>query len=120
MLKCFVGLITLSDVATADGLDERESTRDRQGPSPAPPRRVALAIFLFVGLSEHSPGQLPKPVEPPPSKAEPEATVDPLGRETPRGALNGLIKYGEQQDYATRGSLSGGRRSAIRCAGSGR
>src|ERR1700745_810464 len=66
-----------------------------------PLRRVALAIFLFAGLSEHSPGQLPKAAEPPPSKAEPAAAGDPLGRETPRGALNGLLKYGAQQDYAT-------------------
>jgi hypothetical protein len=49
-------LIILSDLAAADGFDERESTRIGtifRWPS----RRIALAIFLFVSLREHLPGQ---------------------------------------------------------------
>jgi MscS family membrane protein len=45
--------------------------------------------------------QLPTSAAPPPSKAEPKATIDPLGRETPRGTMMGLLKYGERQDFAT-------------------
>jgi MscS family membrane protein len=63
--------------------------------------RIALSIFLFAGLAAHSPAQLKKPAALPPAKAEPAAVVDPLGRETPRGTMMGLAKYGERHDFAT-------------------
>ena len=62
--------------------------------------RIALAIYLFVGSAAHSPAQLPTPA-PPPTKAEPAAPLDPLGRETPRHAVLGLLKYAEREDFAT-------------------
>jgi MscS family membrane protein len=62
---------------------------------------LALSIFLFAGSAAHSPAQLKKPAAPPPAKAEPAAVVDPLGRETPRGTMMGLAKYGERHDFAT-------------------
>ena len=62
--------------------------------------RIALAIYLFVGSAAHSPAQLPTPA-PPPTKAEPAAPLDPLGRETPRHAVMGLLKYAEREDFAT-------------------
>ena len=61
---------------------------------------IALAIFLFVGSAAHSPAQLPTSAAPP-AKAEPTAPIDPLGRETPRRAVKGLLKYAEHQDFAT-------------------
>jgi MscS family membrane protein len=62
---------------------------------------IALAIFLFVGSPARCPAQLSNSAAPPPSKAEPAAIVDPLGRETPRGTVMGLLKFGERQDFAT-------------------
>ena len=62
--------------------------------------RIALAILLFVGAAARSPAQLPKSAAPP-AKAEPAAVVDPLGRETPRRTVMGLLKYAERQDFAT-------------------
>ena len=62
--------------------------------------RVALSICLFAGAAAHSPAQLPTSA-PPPAKAEPAAPIDPLGRETPRRAVNGLLKYAEREDFAT-------------------
>lgn len=61
--------------------------------------RVALVIFLVVGSAAHSPAQVPISGTPP--KVEPAAPIDPLGRETPRSAVNGLLKYAERQDYTT-------------------
>jgi MscS family membrane protein len=77
--------------------------------------RVALDVLLFVGLTAQSPAQLAQPAALPTSQAEPAATpaaapaaiptppapIDPLGRETPRSAMMGLLKYGTQQDFAT-------------------
>ena len=50
---------------------------------------VALAIFVFLGSTGDSTAQLPTSAAPPPAKAEPTAPIDPLGRETPRGAVMG-------------------------------
>src|SRR5271157_5373641 len=76
----------------------------RQGESRSPNRRcalrIALSIFLFVGAASPSPGQPPKSAAPR-AEAEPAAVVDPLGRETPRRAVMGLVKYSERQDFAT-------------------
>ena len=76
----------------------------REGESQSPNRRwalrIALSIFLLVGTAARSPAQLPKPSAPP-AKAEPAAVVDPLGRETPRSTVMGLLKYAERRDFAT-------------------
>src|SRR5271166_3510626 len=62
--------------------------------------RVAFAISLIAGLTAHSAAQHPNPAAPPPSKAEP-AAIDPLGRETPRSSLMGLLKYEQLEDFTT-------------------
>ena len=62
---------------------------------------IALVIFLFLGSVPYLRAQLPKSPAPPPAKAEPAATIDPLGRETPRGAVMGFLKYEVRQDFAS-------------------
>jgi MscS family membrane protein len=62
---------------------------------------IVLVLFFFVGSVAYLPAQLPKSPAPPAAKAEPAATIDPLGRETPRSAVMGLLKYVERQDFAT-------------------
>jgi MscS family membrane protein len=84
--------------------------------------RASLTIFLYAGLSAHLAAQLPRSAAPPPSTAAPASSTaaaaattvepaqtpttaavaihDPFGRETPRNALMGLLKYGAQQDFA--------------------
>jgi MscS family membrane protein len=63
--------------------------------------RITLFVSLFAGSAGHSPAQLKKPAALPPAKSEPTAPIDPLGRETPRGMMIGLAKYGERHDFAT-------------------
>jgi MscS family membrane protein len=63
--------------------------------------RIALPIFLLVGVAVHSRAQVPTPATPSPAKAEPAVPIDPLGRKTPRSALMGLLKYETKQDFAT-------------------
>jgi MscS family membrane protein len=58
---------------------------------------VALTVFLFAGSAAYSPAQIPAP---PPAKTEPTAKIDPLGRETPRRAVMGALKYAARQDFA--------------------
>jgi MscS family membrane protein len=62
---------------------------------------ITLAVLLIAGSAVHSPAQLPASAAPPPPKAEPAAKLDPLGRETPRSAMIGFLKYGERGDLAT-------------------
>ena len=62
--------------------------------------RLALSILLFAGSAGHSPAQLSTSAASP-AKAEPATPVDPLGRETPRGTVIGLLKYAERRDLAT-------------------
>lgn len=62
--------------------------------------RIALSIFVLVGVAVHSPAQLPTSATPTPAKAEPAAPIDPLGRKTPRSTLMGLLKYETKQDFA--------------------
>jgi MscS family membrane protein len=62
---------------------------------------VPFAVFIFAVSVAHSPAQLPTPAPPPPAKAEPTASIDPLGRETPRSAMMGLLEYSERDDYET-------------------
>lgn len=59
---------------------------------------ISLGIFFYLAIAAYSPAQIPAS---PPAKAEPTATIDPLGRETPRGAAIGILKYLERQDFAT-------------------
>ena len=79
--------------------------KNRQGTSKSPKwihtLDIALAIFLFLGSAAHCPAQLPTSAVPSPAKAEPSAPIDPLGRETPRRAFMGLLKYGERGDLET-------------------
>lgn len=56
----------------------------------------AFAIFIVVGSAARSPAQLPAPS---PSKTEPTSPIDPLGRETPRSAMLGFLKFEEREDY---------------------
>jgi MscS family membrane protein len=62
---------------------------------------VPFAVFVFAVSVAHSPAQLPTPAPPPPAQAEPTAPIDPLGRQTPRGAMMGLLEYSEREDYET-------------------
>jgi len=62
---------------------------------------ITLTAFLFLGLAAYSPAQLLKSPTPPPAKAGPTTPTDPLGRETPRGAVMGLLISGEHDDYET-------------------
>jgi len=60
---------------------------------------VALAIFIIVIAAALSQAQLPKSTSPSAAKAQPTAPIDPLGRETPRSAIIGLLKCTERGDY---------------------
>jgi len=62
---------------------------------------VVFTVFLFLCSAAHSSAQLPSPGTAPPTKTELPANVDPLGRETPRGAMMGLLKYEARGDFAT-------------------
>ena len=62
--------------------------------------RIVLSIFLIVGSSALSSAQVPTSA-PQPAKSGPAAPIDPLGRETPRGAVMGALKYAERLDFAT-------------------
>jgi hypothetical protein len=62
---------------------------------------VGLAIFLFLVSATQLPAQPPKSSAMPPANGEPAATIDPLGRETPRSAVIGFLKCAGRQDYAT-------------------
>src|SRR5258708_38050890 len=60
--------------------------------------KLNLAIFIFVASTAFSQAHRPTAVVPPPAKAGP-TPVDPLGRETPRSAMMGLLTYEEREDY---------------------
>jgi MscS family membrane protein len=76
-----------------------ESTRNRRkllrGPRSV---NLGLSIFILVASTVFSQAHLPTGAAPPPAKIEP-APVDPLGRETPRSTMMGLLKYEEREDY---------------------
>ncbi|HEX8798742.1 MAG TPA: hypothetical protein VF772_09025, partial [Terriglobales bacterium] len=58
---------------------------------------VALGLCLLVGAVTVSEAQLPQAA---PAKAEPASPVDPLRRETPRSAVEGLLRCDEHEDAA--------------------
>jgi MscS family membrane protein len=58
-------------------------------------------VFIVVVLIANSLAQLPTSAAPPPAKPEQTTPIDPLGRETPRGAMMGLLEYSERDDYET-------------------
>ena len=58
---------------------------------------VALGLCLLAGVVTVSEAQLPKPAPP---QAEPASPVDPLRRETPRSAVEGLLRCDERGDFA--------------------
>jgi MscS family membrane protein len=61
---------------------------------------IVLAFFLLFGSGVHSQVHLPASEPPPaPPGTGPTTNVDLLGRETPRGAIMGLLKYIEREDY---------------------
>jgi MscS family membrane protein len=62
---------------------------------------IVLAVSFFLGSATHSPAQLPASTPPSPPKTEPTTLTDQLGRETPRSALMGFLKYEQLEDYAT-------------------
>lgn len=62
---------------------------------------VAVALFLYAGSSANLQAQLAKPTPSPSPKAEPALPADPLGRETPRGAMMGFLKSLSREDYTT-------------------
>ncbi|HEY6303940.1 MAG TPA: mechanosensitive ion channel family protein [Terriglobales bacterium] len=63
---------------------------------------IALATFLLLVIAAHSSAQLPtNSAAPAPTKVGPTAQIDPLGRETPRGAVMGLLKSAGRADYET-------------------
>ena len=59
-----------------------------------------LALCLLAGPVAISVAQLPKAAAP---KPEPASPVDPLRRETPRSAVEGLLRCGEREDVACAG-----------------
>jgi MscS family membrane protein len=62
---------------------------------------IAFTIFLFSVSAGYSPAQLSISDAPQPAKAEPSTPIDPLGRTSPRGAVMGLLKCSESEDYET-------------------
>jgi MscS family membrane protein len=63
-------------------------------------RDIFLAVLALL-VSAYSPAQLPTSPAGQPTKAAPTTPVDLLGRETPRGAFLGFLRYSEGQDYET-------------------
>jgi MscS family membrane protein len=62
---------------------------------------IALAIFLLAGSAAFSLAQLATPAAPPPGKTEVAPPIDPLGRENPRSAVMGFVKYLDRDDFGT-------------------
>jgi len=62
---------------------------------------MVFAVWLLAVSAALSSAQIKKLPSPPPSKAEPPAPVDLLGRENPRSAVMGLLKSIQEEDYGT-------------------
>ena len=60
-----------------------------------------FAVILFVALAARSGAQLATSATSTPPKPESVPALDPLGRETPRGAVIGLLKCIENKDFMT-------------------
>jgi MscS family membrane protein len=60
---------------------------------------IALGFFSFLLLCLSGNLQAQTRTTPPAAKTETSAVVDPLGRETPRGAVMGILKYEELGDF---------------------
>jgi MscS family membrane protein len=56
-----------------------------------------LAALLFCSAPAPAHGQIPKP--PPQQPAPPQAEVDPLGRDTPRGTISGFTAAVHREDF---------------------
>jgi MscS family membrane protein len=68
-----------------------------------PVRRPLLLLFLLLVFTAPALPQIPGLTTPQPAAATPPAPAippDPLGRETPRGALLGFIKEAQEERYA--------------------
>jgi MscS family membrane protein len=65
-------------------------------------RALALSVtaFLFLNAALDLMAQL-KSAAPPQTGSEPAKVVDPLGRETPRSAFVGFLRYAEREDFTT-------------------
>jgi MscS family membrane protein len=61
---------------------------------------IAAAFFLCAGSAVCLQAQGKKSDRTPPAEAERPARVDPLGRETPRGAIMGFLRSENRGDYA--------------------
>src|ERR1700679_1382555 len=64
---------------------------------------LAFAILLLGGKAVSWPAQLPHipHISAPAPKVESAAPLDPLGRQTPRSSMIGLLKYEASGDYVT-------------------
>ena len=62
---------------------------------------ISASLFLFAVSPVILVAQAAKFTTPPTAKAETETVVDPLGRETPRSAVIGFLKYLQRQDFVT-------------------
>ena len=63
--------------------------------------RTASAVLLFALAVLPSHAQVERPKSSPPATTAPAPLVDPLGRQTPRRALMGLLKSEERGDFET-------------------
>jgi hypothetical protein len=62
---------------------------------------IIVAFLVYAGSPAGMQAQLAKPALHPPAASQTAASVDPLGRETPRGAVMGLLKNFTRGDYTT-------------------
>src|SRR5277367_1683191 len=60
---------------------------------------LSLTAFLFLNAAPDLTAQLKSAA--PETHSDPAKVVDPLGRETPRSAFVGFLKYAEREDFAT-------------------
>jgi MscS family membrane protein len=62
---------------------------------------LTALVLLLINLAIPSASAQHLSPAPPKPKPEPTAPVDPLGRESPRGTVMGLLTYSQRGDYAT-------------------
>ena len=62
---------------------------------------TVCATVIFVASVAYSFAQMPASAAPSPAKAAPTTPTDLLGRETPRRALLGFLKFAEAEDFET-------------------